>query len=641
MLINKNENIFIEQSKRLILSKRFENLVGNKENDINIVGIKNLQNAKNENEIMSQEKIFIPGEKKEVVLLPKKFEIINEEKINDLYLKANKNKDVNGEQVKEFFPLINESVIDNLYIPSKEKIPLSGEKTQNIFIKGIKRENYINKIESDFKIENTQSIYIEPNIHDLSDNFQKEFIHEICIGYMIKPENDNTIDIKDTNKNMQLKGRQKKFDDISGENRDKFSIEGESQSQILPTMQYNNIIENNENFYIKGIDDDEEILKRNKLLLLNIIKKKNLHQICPRQNNVYIPGNDQSEIKQELYLLRNRNKIILKEIKPNKENNLFIKGSPKIPIKKQSILPAYQPNCQFSIFGKQKQPYIIENKGCFIINSCKGISKNKYLIVQGSCFGLFGDKIEPGQLTQAIEIPPKKNWNDTNRIQRFKIIIDADDKLKWSNLTNQRCVKFNILRGKHPSIFKIIKESQLFINKKEKLDELIENDYNYTSLEKDDKQRRTVKATISKVSREQVDEENDELDPFSACKKHSGRKYDKIFKERKTNSVLSKNDEEIKPGTVILKDDRDKKNTFMKFIDNNNKKGGNDIMMENERKTGPILFKNVNDKNKKNEMNVNYYPYNIGKSKSMGMFKSKEKKTEYLRDYDNEPRPFN
>jgi hypothetical protein len=120
----------------------------------------------------------------------------------------------------------------------------------------------------------------------------------------------------------------------------------------------------------------------------------------------------------------------LEEIKPNKENNLFIKGIPKIPIKKQSILPTYQPNCQFSIFGKQKQPYIIDNKGCFIINSCKGISKNKYLIVQGSCFGLFGDKIEPGQLTQAIDILPKKNWNDTNRIQRYKIIIDANDKVR-------------------------------------------------------------------------------------------------------------------------------------------------------------------------------------------------------------------
>jgi hypothetical protein len=210
LLINKNENIFIEPSKRLILSKRFENLVGNKENDINIEGIKNLQNPKNENEneneneIMSQEKIFIPGEKKEkIVLLPKKFEIIDEEKVNHFYLKANENK-----QVKEFFPVIPIRVIDNLYIPSKGKIPL------------LERENYINKIEPQLKIENTQSVYIEPNIHDLSDNFQKEFIHEICIGYMIKPEYDNSIAIKDTNKNMQLKGRQKKFDDISGESRE-------------------------------------------------------------------------------------------------------------------------------------------------------------------------------------------------------------------------------------------------------------------------------------------------------------------------------------------------------------------------------------------------------------------------------------
>ena len=78
----------------------------------------------------------------------------------------------------------------------------------------------------------------------------------------------------------------------------------------------------------------------------------------------------------------------------------------------------------------------------------------------------------------------------------------------------------------------------------------------------------------------------------------------------------------------------------MMFDDNNIKKGGTVIINnEYDRKTGPVVFKNMNDM-KNNESNLYQYK-NIGKSKSMGVFKSKEKKTEYLRDYDNEPRYFN
>ena len=683
LLINNSESFYIEadnkEDKNLILSKRFDNLIGKKENDINIEGIKSLHNAKygNENEIKDQEKIFIPAKKKEILLditneniyiegnkpnqsliFFKKFEILNEEKPNDIYLQGNKiEKIVSEEKKKE--PLIVDNVINNLFIEgnkqniipkeiSQEKLPLSEENTQNLFISGIQKEiNKINieKQEPKYEIQSLEPISILYNKHDLSDNLQTEFIHDICIGYKIKPENDNNINIKDNY--LALKGK-KKFEDISGESRDKFSIEGEkSQSQILPDIQNNNIIENNVNFNLKGLND-EDIIKSHKLLLIKIIREKNPYQICPKQENLYLEGNEQPEINQELYILRNRHKKILEQIKPNKENDIFIKGNPKQTgeitqkTKQSIILPTYQSNCQFSIYGKQKKPYIIENKGCFNINSTTGTSKKNYLIVQGSCFSLFGNKNEPGQLTQDIEISRKNiNWNNINKIQRFRFNIDNYNKPNWNNLVNQLSVKFNILKEKHPSPYKIINVCQFSINKDKQKDEIIENDYNYISLEKDDKQRRTVKATISKVLRESVEEDNDdELDPFSGCKKHTGKKFDKIFKERKTNSILSINDEEKKPGTVIIKGDKEKKNKIMMFDDNNIKKGGTVIINnEYDRKTGPVVFKNMNDM-KNNESNLYQYK-NIGKSKSMGVFKSKEKKTEYLRDYDNEPRYFN
>ena len=69
--------------------------------------------------------------------------------------------------------------------------------------------------------------------------------------------------------------------------------------------------------------------------------------------------------------------------------------------------------------------------------------------------------------------------------------------------------------------------------------------------------------------------------------------------------------------------------------DNNIKKGGSIIYQgENERKTGPILFKKIKDKNINLSMTKSK---EFQKNKSMGIFKHKEKKTEYLRDYDNDP----
>jgi hypothetical protein len=89
LLINKNENIFIEPSKRLILSKRFENLVGNKENDINIEGIKNLQNPKNENENENENeidnenfKILVNNFEEKLLKINNQFELINSNILN-------------------------------------------------------------------------------------------------------------------------------------------------------------------------------------------------------------------------------------------------------------------------------------------------------------------------------------------------------------------------------------------------------------------------------------------------------------------------------------------------------------------------------------------------------------------------------
>ena len=247
-------------------------------------------------------------------------------------------------------------------------------------------------------------------------------------------------------------------------------------------------------------------------------------------------------------------------------------------------------------------------------------------------------------MTQDIEnLNNKNNWNDINYPQKIisETVKGNDNNIDWNDyIVEQKGVKFDINKTIKPLDLQIKRQYNFsIINKKEKEDEIVEDDYNYISLEKDkdEKQRRTVKATITKVERERVDDSDniDDLDPFSSCKKHTGKKYDKIFKERKTSSARIK-DDEIIPGSIIIKDDIEKKVENPMFT---GKTGGTVIKDANNRKTGPVLLKKINEQPKDDRYSNQIK--NMSKSKSQVMFKSKEKNIEYLRDYDNEPGYFN
>jgi hypothetical protein len=180
----------------------------------------------------------------------------------------------------------------------------------------------------------------------------------------------------------------------------------------------------------------------------------------------------------------------------------------------------------------------------------------------------------------------------------------------------------------------MVKGTRFELNKKDE-EEIIQDDYNYINLERDDQQKRKVKATITKVYREPSgDDDNQEIDVFSGVSKHSDKKYDKKYnkllnelKESK-NSSSKKDYYEGKAGTVIIKGSNDKKIGKLLFKDM--KKSETD----ERNNVSDLLFKDNNDRNSESG-NVKYKIKKI--SRSQMMFKPKEKKTEYLRDYDNEP----
>jgi hypothetical protein len=254
---------------------------------------------------------------------------------------------------------------------------------------------------------------------------------------------------------------------------------------------------------------------------------------------------------------------------------------------------------------------------------------------------------EPGLETQDIETI-NLNWKNKNQKQKTcELALEGDysQKENWNNnIIQQKCFKFTIDKS-HNNIpvnipvnvplknLKMVKEIRFDLKKNDE-DEIIQDDYNYINLEKDDKQRRTVKATITKVYREQSgDDDNQEIDPFSGLSKHSNKKYDKIFSEihESKNSSNKKDFSEGKSGTVIIKGSNDKKVGKLLFKDN--KKSGTD-----ERKMVSDLFNDINERNSESG-SVKYKTKVV--SRSQVMFKPKEKKTEYLRDYDNEHQIYN
>ena len=578
------------------------------------------------NQVKSEKELFIEGKKKEP--------LIEEKVINDLNIKG---------ITKEVIPLLTKQKLeisykDKISIQSKDIGPIIENKLEPIFIQGIEKKGEIKIKKMENEIERVKPIYISSQKRP---SLKKQLTTELNIG--------NEEEEKSDSKKLLLKGKRIKFTTIQEENQEKFTILGQikPQQNILSIKKGNNIKENKDSFFIKGLD--KSIAENEEYRELKFMKLKKPYEEISQAESLTLNGNKEPEFYEEFYIFRKKYKKLKEEIKPNHEKSLFIQGEPKSEakiIQKSECIPSkYQKNVEFTLFGTQKKPYIIENKGCFNIISCDSRSFKNKLLVQGIHFGLFGNKNEPGRMAQDIEninlLKFRNKWKEANQAQRTYFIDIPGNNKKWNECSEiQRCVNFPINKTRQSLDLQKIKEIDLnIINQKEILDEINKDDYNYISLEKDEKQRRTVKATISKVYREKSEDDEDpkELDPFSSCRKHSGRKYDKLFKERKTTSVkiqddndrnldsiLNKGDEERKAGTLILKDIKGKKGEKISL-----KEG-------NEKKNGP--FKNIISQKK--EIEPNKFK-DIGKSKTQIMFKSKEKKTEYLRDYDNELRYYN
>ena len=641
---------YIEGNKNLITPINTEDLIKDNIDNINIEGSEMAAKILPKNEIESQEDVFIPSNQKEqepliiennkdlyiegnpLLYILKYKEKLLEDKANNIEIDGQKKqeKEMPENEIKfqnELFipslkksPIIDNEItnIDKITIPSKEKETLIEEKINNINVPG--------KIEAPIKDTNMEINNINPIFIKAKEKkpLQKEFIDEV-----------NLLNNKDINNELELlllKRKGMKFNNIDEENSDQLFIKG-----ITKEKQINdNIKENKESFFIKGItksESEEDINKSN-------TKEKKPYEVCSQIESFNIEKSTEPENTQELYILRRRYKQIQKEIKPIRENNLLFKGlsqsEKKIPEEEQK----YQVNAQFSILSERKKPYIIDNTPKISIFAERKPITDNNLIVQGTCFGLF----EPGQMTQDIEnLNNKNNWNDINYPQKIisETVKGNDNKIDWNDyIVEQKGVKFDINKTIKPLDLQIKRQYNFsIINKKEKEDEIVEDDYNYISLEKDkdEKQRRTVKATITKVERERLDDSDniDDLDPFSSCKKHTGKKYDKIFKERKTSSARIK-DDEIIPGSIIIKDDIEKKVENPMFT---GKTGGTVIKDANNRITGPVLLKKINEQPKDDRYSNQIK--NMSKSKSQVMFKSKEKNIEYLRDYDNEPGYFN
>ena len=647
-----NEELSIEGNKKVtLLAKKFndENLIEDKPYYMNIEGIKNLQIAKPENEIDEREKILIPPKKKEpllkinngelcikvdkALLRAKKIENLVENKENYIYFEGKKMS-----ITSRIFENLQKNQ-NNLFIlagKKEAKGPLLVDKKDNLCFEGIEENVKPQIISHDNEISKGDKIFIpskkkEPLLYQIdSKNINIDFIKpkkekkSIRVVESILPFNILAQPKKrETKPELFMDQSPKEFTNIYIGRENSFSLkETGPKSQI-----------------ISNIKDKNELTLITQNFEFEIERSKQIEE-----------KNIDPEIIQELYLLRNKKKKLLEEIKPNSEKTFFIQGiqkpkfEEKIEKKGFLILPTFQSNGHFSIFGTQKKPYVIQNKGCFNIISCGNPSKKNNLIVQGSCFGLFGNQNEPSQVTQDIEklylLKLRNNWKENMSIQKFSFPIEVNNvKISWNDfIKQQRSVKFDINKEKKPLDLKIVNTSQISLfNQKGKDEEIIKDDYNYTSLEKEEKQRRTVKATISKVYREK-EEDNDinDLDTFSSCVKHTGRKYDKIFKERKTTSARVESG--IKHGSIVIKGDSEMKKKSINFKDKINKEESIMIKNESERKTGPVIFKNLKDQ--QINFGINTYK-DIGKNRSVGLFKIKEKKTEYLRDYDNEPRYFN
>ena len=582
---------------------------------------------------INNEEIYIPGNK--VLSLPKKIQNLQEENANNVCIKGTK-KDILSLEKKPLIKEMNQELfIEGITIPKKEenlekpKIKNEINNIDKIMISSLEKQPLSKNNEELFILGNKVSspIFIASKI---KEPLLEEKTNNIEIINQKKPENEiKDISLIDKGKPIEIK----KLSDIEIDYNEPIFISPRRKEPLQ--KQFINEV------YIENKKPENDISLKGKRIN---------YEICPQTESFNIENNIDPEITEELYILRTKYKKLKKEIKPNLENSFFIKGSSssKQPLTESKInnVPTYQiyqKNAQFSLIGQEKKPYLIDNKGCFNINS-SGKKFNNNLIAQGLRFGLLAKPNEPGRKTQGIE---KKNWNNENKAQRiFNLDLKGNNNaITWNDfIVSQKGIYFRINGIKRPSdsdLQKINEEQFSIIDKKEE-DVIVQGDYNYMSLEKDkdDKQRRTVKATITKIYREaQNDDDVDDFDPFSSCKRHTGKKYDKIFNERKTTSYRIRDNREIRQPSIISNED-DKKKPGTLIISDKGKIIDNLLSREEkDRNTLPVVFKDI--KNIKDKPQDIYKFKNIGKSKSQVMFKKKEKKTEYLRDYDNDQQFYN
>ena len=585
-------NLIEKKEGDFIIKKEIKPLSGNiiKENDDNKnedKTFKNLEEKKESYFVINKETISIPD-----YLNKEKEEIINEDKTFKNLIPKKENDIIINKIAKPLIIPKNEiKQEESLFIPNKE---LSKDKLYLLFLEKWKKDRLLIQTIVKFKIDNQKPKEIIPIKKEEKPEKPKQITKLTPIK--LKPLNlEGNITPEYFNQLILL--------------RTKYL---EKKDKIQPKSEINI-------YYPKVIKP----LEQKQILDLTSTKPESFN----------LEGNISQKHYQDLFTFKNNYLMKKAQIQISESSSLFLPSQP--PKVNENIIPIYsdKTNRQLWIKGKQKKPYIIENKGYFIINSTQRPSKN--LIVRGSCFGFMAEPKKPGLVSQDFGIVPipkddsKQNWNKLNKQQRsqFFNIIGSDNKIAWNKMIKrQKCVKFNIPPSKMSNNEIIMPEkiNNIIILGTKPFDQEIKNeDYNYNSLEKDkeEKQKGVVKSTISRIYREpQLEDSQEEFDPFSCCKKRDTTKYDKIFKERKTSSALMKENNDINSNIISPLKSRPTENI--------RKKEDNDIKFKDnkERKSDLNLFENKN-KNKLKLMNKD----NNG-PKHHPIFKKKEKKTEYLRD---------
>ena len=221
-----------------------------------------------------------------------------------------------------------------------------------------------------------------------------------------------------------------------------------------------------------------------------------------------------------------------------------------------------------------------------------------------------------------------------NKLQRsqFFNINGIDNKITWKKgLKRQRCVKFDIPPSKALNYELLLSKEQYYFTLyglKDIKQEISQDDYNYNSLEaekneKNNKNKGVVKSTIARIYREpELDNSQEEFDPFSCCKKRDTTKYDNLFKERKTVSVKMKDNNNINNNNLIIRPENINNEINIIKDDYDNK-----FMDNKERKSDINLIENK----KKNKLKLINKDNNVNR-KPNTLFKKKEKKMEYLRE---------